>query len=115
MATSCRMALLALGLALTSAPHVPAQNASETGQTTAQDGSPFAGLHLFDGTQSRAGRPAESLGSLFDGFEFPYGSPTAEAAAPSSAAGLSSISGNPGATNIVPGTGALGRFLGFDA
>jgi porin len=109
------MALLALGLALTSPAPVPAQNASEAAQTTAPAGSPFAGLQLFDETRSQGNRPAESLGSLFDGFEFPYGSPTAEAAGPTSAAGLSSISGNPGATNIVPGTGALGRFLGFDA
>ena len=84
----------------------------------------------------------DKASSLFDGFEFPYEAAFGGASAsgldivgdPANIAGASavteategepeqlgeggtgSVSGNPGATNILTGTGALGRLLGFGA
>jgi len=76
----------------------------------------------------------DKASSLFDGFEFPYeaafggasasgldivGDPAniagASAVTEATEGGTGSVSGNPGATNILTGTGALGRLLGFGA
>jgi porin len=112
MATPWRLALLILCL---TAPCVGLVRAQQEAPPANPTGSLFEGLELAPGGRSAGDRSH----SLFEGFEFPYEPEQGRAEGtgtvrPSSPLPVPTISGNPAASNISPGTGDLGRVLGLD-